>query len=416
MSLSRWRIRPTLWCLCVATSVLLLSGCDLFTSSGSPSETSRDRYLRVGYILGQSALKASPSEARRRLALPDRRRTSTVRLAAEAADRLTHLNYAFANVTKRGRVVLERRRDSVNLMRLGALRDDHPDLKLLLSIGGWAWSDYFSNAALTDASRRRFARSAVRLLDTYNLDGLDINWEFPGRPGQDNIHRSEDAENFTRLLRTVRAHLKAQGKADGRTGEDRYLLTVAAGATRQYLRHTNMTEAHKPLDFINLMTYNFRGRWSLQTGHHANLRAPADVPQALSAAASVEMWTNMGIPTRKLVLGVPFYGRGWGGVRSSNRGLHQPYDKALGAFSYETLAQSYVNQRGFARYWDASAQAPYLWSPDSLTFISYENPRSVRAKADFVRSRGLGGLMYWQHTHDTGALLKALDEGLTAPS
>jgi len=134
--------------------VLLLTGCDLFTESGSPSETSRDRYHRVGYILGQSALKASTSEARRRLAVPDRRRKSTVRLAAEAADRPTHLNYAFANVTKRGRVVLERRCDSVNLKRLGALRDDHPDLNILLSIGGWVWSDYFSNAALTDASRR----------------------------------------------------------------------------------------------------------------------------------------------------------------------------------------------------------------------------------------------------------------------
>lgn len=399
------------WCLCLAAGTLVLSGCDLLTPDSS-STTSEDRsYHRVGYILGESALKAS-AKAGRRWPVPDRVHKSAVRRAAEAADRLTHLNYAFANVTEQGRVVLEQRRDSANLAHLSALKADHPDLKILLSIGGWVWSDYFSTAALTDASRARFARSAVALLDTYDLDGLDLDWEFPGQEGQDNVHRPEDTENFTRLLRTVRAHLDEQGEADGRAGDDRYLLTIAAGATQRYLHHTNMAEAHEPLDFINLMTYNFRGSWSARTGHHANLYAPDDASQALSAAASVEVWTETEVPVQKLVLGVPFYGRGWTGVQANNRGLYQPYDESIGAFSYETLARSYVNQRGYTRHWDASARAPYLWNPDSSTFISYEDPESLRAKAAFVQSKRLGGMMYWQHTHDNGALLKALDEGL----
>lgn len=397
--------------LCLAAGALALTSCD-FLSSEPASDTTEDQaYHRVGYILGESALKAA-TQADRRWPVPNRRHKSSVRRAAEAADRLTHLNYAFANVTEQGHVVLERRRDSVNLVRLSALKEDHPDLEILLSIGGWVWSDYFSNAALTDASRQRFARSAVALLDTYDLDGLDLDWEFPGQEGQDNVHRPEDAENFTRLLRTVRAHLEAQGEEDGRTGDDRYLLTIAAGATERYLQHTHMAEAHASLDFINLMTYNFRGSWSARTGHHANLYAPDDAPQALSAAASVEVWTGADVPGSKLVLGVPFYGRGWAGVRANNRGFHQPYDEATGAFSYETLARAYVDQRGYTRHWDESARAPYLWNPDSSAFISYEDPESLRAKPAFVQTRGLGGMMYWQHTHDNGALLKALDEGL----
>jgi GH18 family chitinase len=93
-----------------------------------------------------------------------------------------------------------------------------------------------------------------------------------------------------------------------------------------------MVEAHEPLDFINLTTYNFRGHWSSRTGHHANLRAPGTAPQALSAAASVEMWTRAGIPTRKFVLGVPFYGRGWGASGRATGGSISPTTRRAGPF------------------------------------------------------------------------------------
>lgn len=337
----------------------------------------------------------------------------TVDVSSEEARQLTHINYAFANVTEDGRVVLEREADSVNLARLRALKSENPDLEILLSIGGWVWSDYFSDAALTDSSRAQFARTAVDLLDKHNLDGLDLDWEYPGQPGEDNVYRTEDKKNFTRLLKTVRSSLDEQARREGRLQDDPYLLTIAAGADSSYLNHTNMAAAHQPLDFVNLMTYDFHGAWTEHTGHHANLYPPA-VPDSMqrSAAAAVNLFVKAGIPPSKLVLGVPFYGRGWVGVAEKNDGLYQSYAESRGSYSYDTLANHVAGQPGTVEQWDAAAQAPSLWNADSSLLITYENPASLRAKAHFVQSRGLGGIMYWEHNADDGTLLKTLSESL----
>ncbi len=362
-------------------SLWLLVGCG---ASEAPPE-----YKRIGYVHG--TVDVTPDEARQ----------------------LTHVNYAFANVTEDGRVVLEQKQDSVNLAKLRALKSANPDLKILLAVGGWAWSDYFSNAALTDSSRARFARTAVNLLQKHNLDGLDIDWEYPGQPEQDNVYRPEDKKNFTLLLHTVRRHLDELGQRDGRTGDDRYLLTIAAGADADFVKHTNMVAAHQPLDFVNLMTYDFHGSWAPHTGHLANLYPPAE-PDTVqrSAAAAVDLFVKASVPPHKLVLGVPFYGRSWTGVEPKNDGLYQPYDASSGSFSYDTLANHLAEWSGFTRQWDEAAQAPTLWNADSSLVITYETPRSLRAKAHFVRLRGLGGIMYWEHNAGDGTLLRTLHEHL----
>ena len=369
------------WSALLVLAAGLLAGCG---DGEAPPE-----HVKIGYVFG--SVDVSPEEARR----------------------LTHINYAFANVTKDGRVVLESNRDSLHLAQLRALKSENPDLKILLSIGGWVWSDYFSNAARTDSSRARFARTAVDLLEAHKLDGLDLDWEYPGQPGENNVYRTEDTKNFTRLLRTVRRHLDEQGERDGRTGDDHYLLTIAAGADAGYLAHTNMAAAHEPLDYVNLMTYDFHGSWSAHTGHHANLYPPAE-PDTLqrSAAAAVNRFVKAGVPPEKLVLGVPFYGRGWSGVEAQNDGLYQRYDTSRGSYSYDTLANHLAERPGVTRQWDAAAQAPTLWNADSSLLITYETPRSLRAKAHFVQSRDLGGVMYWEHNADDGTLLRTLHEHL----
>ncbi len=361
---------------------LLLVGC------GDTSEPSGD-HVRIGYVFG--SVDVSPEEARQ----------------------LTHVNYAFANVTEAGRVVLESERDSVNLAQLRKLKSENPNLKILLSVGGWTWSDYFSNAALTDPSRTQFAKSAVALLRKHELDGLDLDWEYPGQRGEDNVYRPEDDSNFTRLLQTVRRHLDRQGREDGRTGDNRYLLTIAAGTNEDYLANTNMANAHRPLDFVNLMTYDFHGPWTPHTGHHANLYPPAS-PDTIwqSAAEAVTQFIQAGVPPEKLVLGVPFYGRGWTGVTPQNDGLYQPYEASRASYSYDTLANHLARQETFVRQWDAAAQAPTLWNADSSLLITYEDPASLRAKAHFVKSRGLAGVMYWEHNADDGTLLRTLYDHL----
>jgi chitinase len=152
-----------------------------------------------------------------------------------AAGKLTHINYAFADV-KDGRVVEGFPRDADNLKLLVALRRQHPHLQILISVGGWTWSNNFSDAALTVQSRRRFTDSAVAFVRRHDIDGVDIDWEYPGLRGNDNVHRPEDRENFTALMTDLRQALDVEGRLKKR----RYLLTFAAGASPDFIAHTEL--------------------------------------------------------------------------------------------------------------------------------------------------------------------------------
>lgn len=331
----------------------------------------------------------------------------------DAARKLTHINYAFANV-RDGEVVLEHPRDPERLAQLTALRAHNPRLNILLSVGGWAWSDNFSDAALTEAARRRFARSAVALVEAHDLDGLDIDWEYPGQRGEDNVFRPEDKQNFTHLLAALRTQLDSLGEATDRTGRDRYLLTIAAATDSTYLAHTEMDAVQQHLDFVNLMTYDFHGPWTPTTGHHTNLHRSDAAPAVdASVADAVERFVAAGVPSEKIVVGAAFYGRRWSGVSPEEHGLYRPYDTARGTLSYDSLATTYIDRNGFTRHWDEAAQAPLLWNPSTATFITYDDPASLRAKAAFVRATDLRGIMYWEHSHDpNGTLLDALYQHL----
>jgi chitinase len=333
------------------------------------------------------------------------------------ARRLTHVNYAFAQVTDSARIVFRDDEAGADLARLQALKARNPDLKLLASVGGWGAKN-FSDAALTARSRAAFAESAAALVERYRLDGVDVDWEFPGQPGPGTTFREADRTNFTLLLEATRARIDSLSEAHGRTGDDRYLLTIAGNDDRTYFETTEVSEVHPLLDFINVMTYDFFSRGSSTTGHHAGLyRSPAPGASSRTTAAAVERYLEAGVPARKVVVGVPFYGRGWTGVAPQNQGLFQPFERFTRAYSYDLLQRRYINQRGFDRSWDPSAKAPYLWNADSTTFISYEDPKSLRHKASFVRERGLGGVMYWQHGHDPDRkLLGVLHRALRRPA
>jgi chitinase len=196
--------------------------------------------------------------------------------ASIAAHKLTHINYAFANL-RDGRVVEGFTHDPENLARLTGLRRSHPHLKVLVAAGGWTWSGGFSDAALTEASRARFVESAVDFVRRHDLDGFDVDWEYPGLRGNDNVHRPEDRENFTALMAALRAALDKEGGARGR----RYLLTFAAGAFPAFIEHTELANVQASVDFVNLMTYDFRvAAVDAVAGHHANLHDhPADEKQ-----------------------------------------------------------------------------------------------------------------------------------------
>jgi chitinase len=333
--------------------------------------------------------------------------------AAIEAREITHINYAFANL-RDGRVVEGFARDAENFKVLAALRQRHPQLKVLISVGGWTWSGGFSDAALTPESRRRFVESAVDFVRRHDLDGFDVDWEYPGLPGNGNTHRPEDKQNFTSLMAELRAALDQEGARRGR----RCLLTFAAGANVEFLAHTEMEKVQGSVDFVNLMTYDFReAEGDPEAGHHANLYAHPSDRKKLSADRAVRDFLAAGVPAGKLVLGVPFYGRVWADVKAEKDGLYQPGKPMREPLdtTYGSLASQLVDKRGFARRWDPEAQAPFLWNAEKRIFVSYDDPQSLRLKCRYIAEHGLGGVMFWEYYADkSGALLGTLFQELRA--
>jgi chitinase len=323
------------------------------------------------------------------------------------AEKLTHINYAFANIAN-GRMAEGFAHDAENYAALTSLRQRNPKLKVLVSVGGWTWSGGFSDVALTAASRRVFAESAVAFVKKYDLDGLDVDWEFPGQKGLDNVHRPEDRENYTALLADLRAALDVAGRADGR----HYALTSATQAADEWLAHTEMGKVQASLDYVNLMAYDmFEESSDTITGHHAPLFTNPANPKRSSAATMIEHYVAAGVPAAKLVLGVPFYGHAWGHVPATEHGLYQPGrrpDTRIRA-SYGAITDSLENKNGFVRYWDDLSAAPFLYNADRRIFISYEDPQSIRAKGRYVTDHGLAGMMFWELGGDPrGELLDAM--------
>ncbi len=295
-----------------------------------------------------------------------------------------------------------------NFAVLLALKRKNPALTVLVSVGGWLWSDKFSDMALTRESRKLFIESAVEFLERYQLDGLDIDWEYPGMPGAGHTFRPEDKQNYTLLLKELRKRFNHEEKRLHR----RLFLTIATGASSQFLAHTEMDQVQKYVDTVNLMAYDYYEPTDDKvTGHHAPLFTnPAD-PKHISADQSVREYEQAGVPAAKLVLGVPFYGHVWGEVPDQNHGLFQPGKEVPNYYApYNDISGAWLNQ-GFTRYWDDVASVPYLYNPAKQIFVSYEDPQSLALKCKYVLEHKLAGVMFWEYWSDSsGALLGAIDD------
>jgi len=321
--------------------------------------------------------------------------------------KLTRINYAFANI-KDGEIIEGFSHDAENFATLHDLKKINPALKVLVSVGGWTWSGNFSDVSLTRQSRTRFITSAVHFIERHQLDGLDIDWEYPNQVGNGNVFRPEDKHNFTLLLAELRQRFSLEEKRLHR----RLYTSIATGASQKFLDNTEMDKVQRYVDTVNLMTYDFYVGGPT-TGHDAPLfHNPAD-PKNVSAERSVDLFLQAGVPARKLVLGVPFYGRSWGEVASVNDGLFQSGKAAKGVhFSYPDLPNLLAT--GFIRHWDATASVPFLYNPQTQVFVTYEDPQSLAAKCRFVNQHHLGGVMFWEYFNDsTGILLDAVHAGLT---
>lgn len=328
-----------------------------------------------------------------------------------SAEKLDVVNFAFALVRPDGSVYLPDNVDPARLHAIVAKRADNPSLQVVLSIGGWEAGN-FSEAAASEPARRRFIDSSIALLHQFKLDGLDIDWEYPTLGDAGISHSPDDRQNFTVLLEQLRARLDTEG-----AGKRHYLLTIAAAEGRA-AAGLELPRIAQSLDWINLMTYDFYGSLTKTTGHHAGLsRSSLAKVEGRTTEAAVKYFLDAGVPAEKINVGVPFYGRTFGDVGSANHGRFQKFTREGGFISWRDIVHTRLNNPDWEQHWDEEAQVPWLWNPKERRMVSYEDPRSLALKAEYVKRNGLGGIMYWeQRQDDNEQLLDVLDKALHGAS
>lgn len=292
-------------------------------------------------------------------------------------------------------------------------KERHPHLKANLSVGGWG-ADGFSDMALTAENRASFIADATEWIQKHNLDGIDIDWEYPVGPpwgGLPIVTRPEDAQTYIVLLQEMRLAMDTLSAKLNRP----LTLTVAVPASPWFIEAIDVMAVQEEVDYLKLMSYDYYGAWSGTTGHAANLYNNPTDPEwgGWSTDQAVTAFLNAGIRPEKLLMGVPFYARAWRGVPSNNNGLFQPYeaDTFPDGLSYVDIQSKILTDPGYTRYWDDVAKAPFLYNGD--IFITYEDAESLAHKVAYIREKGLGGIMIWEYGHDLQAeLLQALNKAI----
>ncbi len=341
-------------------------------------------------------------------------------------DQLTHIIFSFTNVID-GEMKFRHAENGKKLQELVAQRKNHPHLKVMIACGGWG-ADGFSDMSHTPENRKKFVNSVVAFNKEYQLDGLDMDWEYPAIPAANTGARPEDKQNFTLLMKELREALN--------TLERDQILTFASAGWKRYYNNVELNEVMKYVDFMNVMTYDQVGGNSPFTGHHTALGrieeediqgTPAweyleERKEAMekrgftyeprSAEKIIDFCIENGVKPEQIVIGAAFYGRAWKGVPPENNGLYQPNKGAhIGWSGYSQIRKEFEANNAYKRHWDPVAKAPYLYSAKDSIFISYDDSVSVRLKTEYALKKKLGGIMFWQLGNDTkedNSLLKAM--------
>jgi chitinase len=359
-------------------------------------------------------------------------RSKGTRIGDLPGHELTHIIYAFARIDSGGRLALgdpcidigqcdstaaPRTTDGGNFAELRRLKDRYPALKLMVAVGGWSGSGRFSDVALTPESRQLFAKSAVDLIIRRSpglFDGIDIDWEYPVRGGlPTNVTRPEDRVNCTLLLRALRAELDAQGARDGH----RYLLSIATIAGPGVFTQLELEPVAATVDWFNVMTYDFHSGSKIAHFNAPLYTAAGDPTPGYTVDSTMQRYLRGGVSPSKLVVGIPFYGRVYGGVGSANDGLFQAVTGAVPAewrtgTDYKAIVRRSPETLGFRRVMHPEARVPFLYNAATGTWITYDDAESVGEKAAYVRTRGLGGVMAWEIGGDDGTLIRTMYEAL----
>lgn len=314
-------------------------------------------------------------------------------------EKLTHLCFSFTHL-KGSSISLSNRRDSASLTNCVALKKRNPQLKVIISMGGWTGCYSCSENFSADSSRKIFAASVKKLLNDFNADGLDLDWEYPAIKGPPNHPYSvNDKDNFTALIKTLRDTLGWQKE-----------LSFAAGGFTKYINESVDWEKVTPLvDRINLMTYDLITGYDTVTGHHTGLYSTPN--QKESCDHAVKMLKAKGVPVNKLLIGAAFYARIWDNVTADKDGLYGK-GKFLRGVSYKWFNPLFSADSGFVYHWDKKASAPYLYNEKKRWFVTFDDSASVVLKTRYAIKNRLNGIMFWELADDrfTNGLLDVVDE------
>ncbi|KFY57494.1 hypothetical protein V496_06402 [Pseudogymnoascus sp. VKM F-4515 (FW-2607)] len=323
------------------------------------------------------------------------------------AAQLTHVLYAFANLRPDGSVFLSDTyadlekhypEDSWNepgtnlfgcAKQIYLLKKKHRSMKVLLSIGGWTYSSNFAAAASTPTTRALFVSTAVEIVKDLGFDGLDIDWEYPTN--------ETEAKNYVLLLKACREGLDAYANANAKGYK--FQLTIAAPAGPDKYNILKMKEMDAYLDAWHLMAYDYAGSWSTVAGHDANLYPSKTVPEGTpySTDKAVVDYIKAGVPAAKIIIGVPLYGRSF----QATEGMGKKFS-GIGEGSWENGVWDYkvLPKAGATVKIDNDAKARYSYDPATKELISFDTVEDAKTKAEYVKTKGLGGAMYWETSAD----------------
>ncbi|WP_425546488.1 glycoside hydrolase family 18 protein [Amycolatopsis minnesotensis] len=341
-----------------------------------------------------------------------------------SASKLTHLNYAFGNVTNGGCSIGDSYADydrfydagsSVdgvadtwdngalrgNFGQLKRLKKMHPNLKVLFSFGGWTWSGGFGQAA---ANPTAFANSCYNLVNDPRwagvFDGIDIDWEYPNACGLTCDKSGPDA--LKKVLSALRAKFGSKLVTAAITGD---------GSNNGKIDAADYAGAAQSSDWFNVMTYDYFGAWAPKgpTAPHSPLNAYQGIPtEGFNSDAVIQKLKGKGIPANKLLLGLGFYGRGWTGVSQD-----APGGTATGPAqgTYEQGIEDYKVLKG--RCPSTGTIAGTAYAKCGSNWWSYDTPATIKSKVGYARSQGLGGTFFWELSGDTtnGELISAINAG-----
>ncbi len=314
-------------------------------------------------------------------------------------DKLTHLIFCFTYL-QGNKIYIKNAEDEETLKHFVALKTKYPTLKVLVSFGGWGGCETCSDVFATERGRKEFAASVKELLNKYNADGIDLDWESPVIGGYKNHKASKDDKaNFTALLKELRKTLSEKSE-----------ICFDANSFKEFLELSIDWKEVMPLvDFVNLMTYGLPANERGHTGHHSALYSSAYQTESVNKA--VLALDSINVPLNKIIIGSAFYAFVVENVDSLNNGLGNTGNFKANV-NYSKLIENFTEKEGYGYHWDSIAQAPFLYNKQLRTFVTYDDKKSVALKTRYAIDKKLGGIMFWKLNDDThtDGLLEAIDK------